>query len=1116
MSNTVALVPVYASASANTSEQSSEQISELPEITLDKQVDDQYQNMQNEDTAHLSTKQKVVQFINQLIPYYAQNGKQQGPEWLRTTEFNLTFTEDLKPIYSLETIQPFTKEVTDGKLGFWQGRYAYQSGSNSTANLGVGLRWLSEDKTSITGINAFYDYAFKHDLSRVGVGAEYFNKQAEYRANVYIPTSGDRQTGRTDLADGVLYSYIRAVSGFDYEVGTTLANAPWLSLYASGFHYDNKHKDDENGYRLRSKMQLTPRLSMEMGYTNSNLSSGSLYGKVLYQLADTAGPALRGGSAQEQSNDISHKLLQKVQRENEIKTETFTKLVAYTGSLSVKVTNSSGVPLQGAQVQAYQNSSPVGAAAATDATGTAVISGLDVGEYTVRATYFGISDDSSTVTVQKNQTTTVPPIALAVVGGRALIHVLDDAGADVGGATVTAEAVSGLHGAADKSLFDRILGVKTAYAAAGFKVTAVTEANGIATFDNLPPGKYKFTVTYSGKEMKSLAVAVADGSTGNGTVVLPASGGNIVAMITDAVSKAAIKGAAVELKNGSNVIATKTTGDDGTVVFSGLTAGPNYTVTASAANYDDQSISTTVSDKETVAAALALTPQTGSAKITVKDNDANAPVKSVEVSVTVNGKEEKAYTDTNGEATFTNIPPGTYTFTATKGGFVSAAEDVVIGNGAEATAAITLTRKIVDVSITVIDQDDKPIAGAKVTMTVAGEKVEKLADSSGKVTFEKLSGGYYYNFTPTKLGYGHSSYSFVLEDTTTKIVQLFIPTKEITITVIDEAGKPIEGVSVSTDVFNGEITAPVNETTNASGIAVFTKLVANDYTFTATKAGYVSATTVVSTWYPDKGAIITLKPKLITAQVHVKDGDGNNISRVEVRVKGNGVDETKATDFSGNVTFSNLPAGEYTFTAIDSQFYTDASETISISENTSFELTILRKFGEVTLIVQDKDTGLPISGAAVHEGNSTAGEIIGYTDSEGKFELGNLPTGNNQYCTVTKEYYKGLINGLDVKEGKNTPVVNLERGKSKVKVTVKNKGGKTVEGASVTVNGITKTTGSSGTVTIESIPAGEAVVFTVSMPGFYADTTVTAEIPAGQWDNDTTNPVEIILLPLDS
>ncbi|MDF2874379.1 MAG: putative invasin [Sporomusa sp.] len=823
------------------------------------------------------------------------------------------------------------------------------------------------------------------------------------------------------------------MSGFDYEVGTSLANAPWLSLYASGFHYDNKYKEDENGYRLRSKMQLTPRLSMEMGYTNSNLTSGSLYGKVLYQLADTAGPALRGGSAKELSNDISHKLLQKVQRENEIKTETFTKLVAYTGSLSVTVT-SSGADLQGAQVQAYQNGSPVGAIVVTDVNGKAELSGLAAGEYTVRATYFNISDDSPTVTVQKDQTTTVPPIALAVVGGKAKITVLDNAGAGVGGATVTAEETSGLHGAADKSFFDRILGVKTAYAASGFKVTAVTGANGIATFTDLPPGNYKFTVTYSGKEMKSLSVSVANDSTSSSTVVLPSSGGNIVAMISDAVGKAAIKDATVELKNGSTVIDTKTTGSDGTAVFSGLTVGSNYTVTARAANYSDKGISTTVTDKETIAAELALTP---------------------------------------------------------------------------------LAPQTANVTITVIDYDDKqPIGGATVTATLEGVTISTTnTTSDGKAIFENLTPGHY-NLKVTKVGYSRSELSTNIEDTTSKTIELILPKGQITITVKGTDGKPISGVAVSTMVEIGDEIKPVTETTNASGIAKFTKLPTGTYTFTATEAGYDSNTTAVTVLGANKEAgTITLSPKLITAQVNVKDGDEKNVAwYANVRVTGNGVDQTKTTDASGNVTFS-LPAGEYLFAATYKYdgYYTNDSKTVVLSDETSsVNLTMVRKVGNLTLIVKDRDSQQPISGAEIFVSYSDPKNVLGYTDGEGKLTLTNVPTGTYAY-TATKYYYQGMIySAVTVNEGTNEQVIELPRALGKAQVTVKNVSGSTLSNATVTLEGGTsKTTNTYGYARFDGVPAGE-VVFSASMDG-YASQSVTATIPPGNGTYDPYTAVEIIL-----
>ena len=491
MSTSVALVPVYAAASANTSEPTRE----LPAIALDKQVEDQSQNEQNTDTANLTTQQKVVQALNQLIPYYTQNGKKQGPEWLRTIDINLTFAEDFKPLYSLETLQPFTKEIVDGKLGFWQGRYANQSGANNTANLGIGLRWLSEDKTSITGINGFYDYAFKHDLSRVGIGAEYFNKQAEYRANFYIPTSDDRLTGTTDLADGMLYSYIRAVSGFDFEVGTSLANAPWLSFYASGFQYDNKHKSDENGYKLRSKMQLTPKLSMEMGYSNSNLTSGSLYGKVLYQWADTAGPALRGGNAEATSNDISYKLLQKVQRENDIKTETFTKAakIAPTpqgGGVTITVTDyNTNELISDATVSVTVNGQVI--TKTTDEEGIAAFTQIPAGYYTFEVTKAGYGNSSSSTKVVEGETITIPLIRAS------------------GQVTITVNGTDG----------QPISGVTVSTLVYGVTITKTTDDKGIALFTELPTEIYQFTATKSGYDSMTTGDIIVVGSSQKATTI---------------------------------------------------------------------------------------------------------------------------------------------------------------------------------------------------------------------------------------------------------------------------------------------------------------------------------------------------------------------------------------------------------------------------------------------------------------------------------------------------------------------------------------------------------------------------------------------------------------------
>lgn len=283
---------------------------------------------------NVTSADKPNQYLNQAVQYFLQGGKRQGPDWLKTTDINFMFMENYKPVFSLETIQPFSQADGKGRLWFWQGRYAYENDASSTANLGIGWRKLSDDKSSLVGINAFYDYGFKYNLARIGAGLEYFNKLAEYRANFYFPTSGDR------LVNADTSSYIRAVRGLDYEIGTSFTNARWLSLYAGGYYYDNKYSDAEKGYRLRSTMQVSPRFMLEMGYMKSNLTSGEFYGKIQYQMADVLSPA-RGKTA----NDISYKLLQKVHRENRIKTETFSKASAATpGRVVLTITEGGSIP----------------------------------------------------------------------------------------------------------------------------------------------------------------------------------------------------------------------------------------------------------------------------------------------------------------------------------------------------------------------------------------------------------------------------------------------------------------------------------------------------------------------------------------------------------------------------------------------------------------------------------------------------------------------------------------------------------------------------------------------------------------------------------------------------
>jgi sRNA-binding regulator protein Hfq len=695
----------------------------------------------------LTEQEKKLQFSNNLLKYYLEKGKNQGPQWLKTTDIEFMFTQDHKPIYSVESLQPLGKVTTDGSLWFWQGRYAHESGGSSTANIGLGWRKLSSDKSSMIGLNTFYDYGFEYNLARIGLGTEYFNKQAEFRANWYFPVSGERQTGVNELSSGIIYSYIRAVEGIDFEAGTSFSHIPWLKFFAGGFYWDNKYNPDERGYRLRSTMQLTPKINMELGYMGSNLAH-SFYGNVKYQSVFDLTPdtPVRNKQQTTDSMDLTEKLLQKVERENDIKTESYTKFVSYTGSIKTTVTNSvNSTALAGATVQAYQNGAPVGSAATTDASGNAIISGLAVGNYTVYVTYGSYSGTSSSVPVTKD-TTAPAAVSLAVSGGSVTIKVVNAQSVAVSGATIVATLSSATVAVAPRSLIDTVLDVKTAYAGtSGFSVSAITDANGIASFTNLPSGTYTFRAAYNGYSINSEPVAVISGGSINNTLRLPLSGGNLRAIVKDA-NGAVLSGAAVTVLSGTSTVATSATDANGVAIISGIAAG-TYTVSASLANYTVNTASNvTVIAGETTTASISLASISSGGIVSLTLTGTYPATGDYMVTLTNTATPSLAYTGTvrNGatSATINSVPVGNYSVTVSApGGYDATVAPTSITTASGQTIPVSITSRQQTGSVTLKLDNVYPTTGDyTVTLTsVINPSITYTGTVNGSATSTTVS-----------------------------------------------------------------------------------------------------------------------------------------------------------------------------------------------------------------------------------------------------------------------------------------------------------------------------------------------------------------------------------------
>lgn len=276
-----------------------------------------------------STKEGITQVSNAIIQQELQKAKDNGANWLKRVDISIHVETSQKPIYTLETVQPIGT-MSEHVTTFTQFRISNNSDAGTIANLGFGKRYLSSDKNSMKGINVFYDHGFKHGHARVGGGLEYFQGLGEYRLNIYQPVSGEKEV------DSINHIFERAISGADFEVGTNFPGAQWAKIYAKVYTWNYKYSDDARGYKIRTELQLTPQLNLEVGYWNDNKSSGDTYLKIMYSLGKKAVSAF-GSNRKAERVTVESKRLDKVQRENDIRIERYQKINTGTGNVRIVI-----------------------------------------------------------------------------------------------------------------------------------------------------------------------------------------------------------------------------------------------------------------------------------------------------------------------------------------------------------------------------------------------------------------------------------------------------------------------------------------------------------------------------------------------------------------------------------------------------------------------------------------------------------------------------------------------------------------------------------------------------------------------------------------------------------
>lgn len=220
------------------------------------------------------------------------------------------------------------------------------------ANVGIGYRRLSKNEHAYVGINTFVDRAFSENANRLSGGLEYVTGLNEVRVNVYrglgsasiqhrsiqlhddyfdFPTDPWGSRSSVDQGSGSAgvdyYDGHKVLSGCDISYARTFKNARWARVQLGLYHWNGHdvpthgeytkeplHLGKSHGWQVGTILQITPHISLDLGYTSdSNYDSGA-YGFIKYTLG-TSKFAWHGGKHSDNTiTNARARMLDKIER----------------------------------------------------------------------------------------------------------------------------------------------------------------------------------------------------------------------------------------------------------------------------------------------------------------------------------------------------------------------------------------------------------------------------------------------------------------------------------------------------------------------------------------------------------------------------------------------------------------------------------------------------------------------------------------------------------------------------------------------------------------------------------------------------------------------------------
>jgi len=217
--------------------------------------------------------------------------------------------------------------------------------------------------------------------------------------------------------------------------------------------------------------------------------------------------------------------------------------------------------------------------------------------------------------------------------------------------------------------------------------TALTDALGSYTIDNVPPGSYQVVASKEGYQTSPLTVNVMSGTTVVANfplsqIIVP---GSITGSVTDAEGGSPIVGAAVS--DGTRIVLTDAAGQ---YTINDVSPG-SYQVIASKEGYQTSSLTVNVLSATTAVANFSLNQiiVPGSITGSVTDAKDGSPI----VGAAVSDGTRTTTTDATGKYTIASVPAGSYEVTASKEGYQNLTSSVIVLSGATSVLNFSLNQK---------------------------------------------------------------------------------------------------------------------------------------------------------------------------------------------------------------------------------------------------------------------------------------------------------------------------------------------------------------------------------------------------------------------------------------